>query len=194
VSATSSNVSGTSNTSALSVVNGTTLGGVTTINAALDVNSTADISDKLTLSKSSGVGLQVDAGATIAGDLTVTGDLNVNGSVTAVDTENLTVKDPIAEFGSNVTNTTDTGIIFARSSGEGVGNVAMFYDVSDTEFKLGYTNDTATNTSAVSTTGSLPVKVQGTLTTSGDVTVSTNVSVTDRVTTTNVHVTRIVFT
>ena len=154
---------------------------------------------KLTVTNTDAVALQVDGGATVAGSLSVSGDLNVTGSVTAVDTINLRVEDPIAEFGSNVTNTTDTGIIFSRSSGE-TGNVAMFYDVSTTEFKLGYTANTATDTTAVTTTGSLPVKVEGTLTTSGnatiesDLAVSANATVTDRITTTNVYVTRIVFT
>lgn len=160
------------------------------VDGALDLNSTADISDTLTLSKATGTGLKIDSSgalalnvpngsASIGGSLSVGGDLNVTGSVTAVETVNLRVDDPIAEFGSNVTNTTDTGLIFTRSSGE-TGNVAVFYDVDETRLTLGYTADSATDKYALSTTGSLPVYIDGSLEVAdGDLVVNTSGLVVD---------------
>jgi hypothetical protein len=160
------------------------------VDGAIDLNSTADISDTLTLSKATGTGLKIDSSgalalnvpngsASIGGSLSVGGDLNVTGSVTAVETVNLKVDDPIAEFGSNVTNTTDTGLIFTRSSGE-TGNVAVFYDVDETRLTLGYTADSATDKYALSTTGSLPVHIDGSLDVAGgDLVVNTSDLVVD---------------
>lgn len=160
------------------------------VDGALDLNSTADISDTLTLSKATGTGLKIDSSgalalnvpngsASIGGSLSVGGDLNVTGSVTAVETVNLRVDDPIAEFGSNVTNATDTGLIFTRSSGE-TGNVAVFYDVDETRLTLGYTADSATDSTTLSTTGALPVWIDGSLEVAGgDLVVNTSGLVVD---------------
>lgn len=181
-------VSGTTSLASASVTGTLSSGAATlasaTVNGAVDINSTADISDTLTLSKGSGIALNVpDGSASIGGSLTVNGDLNVTGSVTAIDTVNLRVDDPITEFGSNVTNTTDTGLIFARSAGEGTGNVALFYDVvnaSGSKLKLGYTLNSAADSTAISTTGALPVEIVGSLEVSGgDLVVNTSGLVVD---------------
>lgn len=154
------------------------------VSGPVDINATADISNTLTLSKTSGVGLSVTASATVGGDLSVSGDLNVTGNVTAVNTTNLEVADPIVSFGSNVTTIIDTGFIFNRHSDE-AGNVAMFYDASDTKLRLGYTNNDANETTLSTNGGVLPVEIEGSLSLNKDLTVNTD---TLKVDTTNARV------
>lgn len=178
---------------------------------SLYVDTTADITDTLTLSKSSGTGLKVDASAVVDGSLTVGGDLAISGNVTAVNTTNLEVDDPIVLFGSNVSALNDTGMIFGRPSGE--SNVAMFVDRSDANktLTIGLTDSSANETEIQLVSESvLPVKIQGSLQTTGNVIVDSRVGInkatpekdldidgemraTTSVTTANVFVTAIYF-
>ena len=50
----------------------------------------------------------------------------VDGSITVIETDNLSVKDPVLLLASGSTGTSDTGIIMKRADGD--ANVAIFYD------------------------------------------------------------------
>jgi hypothetical protein len=52
--------------------------------------------------------------------------VTVDGSITVIETDNLSVKDPVLLLASGSTGTSDTGIIMKRADGD--ANVAIFYD------------------------------------------------------------------
>ena len=91
---------------------------------------------------SNGVMSTAGSGFTIAGDtltvpnLTLTGNLQVNGTVTTVNTTTLVITDPIVQIGSNITDTTNVGLIF--TSGPSFANVAFgFTPASNTMILTG---------------------------------------------------------
>ena len=53
-------------------------------------------------------------------------NLTVDGGITVVETDNLSVKDPVLLLASGSTGTSDTGIIMKRADGD--SNVTIFYD------------------------------------------------------------------
>ena len=62
--------------------------------------------------------------------------ITVDGSITVIETDNLSVKDPVLLLAAGSTGTSDTGIIMKRSDGD--SNVAIFYD-EGVGLKLGHT-------------------------------------------------------
>ena len=52
--------------------------------------------------------------------------LTVDGNITVIETDNLSVKDPVLLLASGSTGTSDTGIIMKRADGD--SNVTIFYD------------------------------------------------------------------
>ena len=77
------------------------------------------------------VGSNVYIDDTGANKLTVTGNIHasgitLDGDVTIINTQNLSVKDPVILLASESTGTSDTGIIMKRADGD--ANVAVFYD------------------------------------------------------------------
>ena len=105
---------------------------------------------------SSAIQTQLDAkadlsGATFTGqvnmgdDLVVTGNLTINGDTTTANSVNLVVEDRIMMLANSVTGapSADVGILFNRGN---QGNAALFYDESDSTFKLSDTQDPASNT------------------------------------------------
>ena len=78
----------------------------------------------------------------VDGDTEITGNLLVGGTTTAVDTENLVVKDPIIQLG-DATTSVDSGLLLARPTN--TDNVYIGYDQSRTEFAIGFTDNHAEN-------------------------------------------------
>ena len=77
-------------------------------------------------------------------NVTVSGNLTVLGTTTTIDTENLTVKDPIIAL-SNVGAAVDSGIMLNRpAAGD---NVFTGFDHSLSEYTMGYTDSSALDTS-----------------------------------------------
>jgi hypothetical protein len=75
----------------------------------------------------------------IVGNIHASG-ITVDGTITTIETENLSVKDPIILLASESTGTSDTGIIMKRADGD--SNVAIFYD-EGVGLKIGHTLSTA---------------------------------------------------
>ena len=79
-------------------------------------------------------------GGTISGNVVVTGDLTVNGTTTTVNTQTLSVEDPLIELANqNAANTVDTGFYANYSLDAGVTTkyAGLFKDASDSDkFKL----------------------------------------------------------
>jgi len=79
-------------------------------------------------------------GGTISGNVTVTGDLTVNGTTTTVNTQTLSVEDPLIELANqNSANSVDTGFYANYSLDAGVTTkyAGLFKDAGDSDkFKL----------------------------------------------------------
>ena len=79
-------------------------------------------------------------GGTISGAVTITGDLTVNGTTTTVNTQTLSVKDPLIELANdNSANSVDTGFYANYSDDAGVTTkyAGLFKDAGDSDkFKL----------------------------------------------------------
>jgi hypothetical protein len=79
---------------------------------------------------------------TYGSDLTITGNLSVSGNVTAIDTTNVTIEDPLLLLASNQTGspTLDIGYIGQRGTSN---NIAFVWDESLTSFVTVYTDSRA---------------------------------------------------
>ena len=79
-------------------------------------------------------------GGTISGAVTITGDLTVNGTTTTVNTQTLSVKDPLIKLANdNSANSVDTGFYANYSEDAGVTTkyAGLFKDAGDSDkFKL----------------------------------------------------------
>jgi len=79
---------------------------------------------------------------TLPGNVTITGDLTVQGTATYIDSEVITVKDPIIVLNSGAAqasdNTYDIGILGERGMAE--DNVALFWDEDSDKFMAAYTS------------------------------------------------------
>ena len=79
---------------------------------------------------------------TYGSDLTITGNLSVTGNVTAIDTTNVTIEDPLLLLASQQTGspTVDIGYIGQRGTSN---NVASIWDESSQAFTTVYTDSTS---------------------------------------------------
>src|SRR6056300_246589 len=66
-----------------------------------------------------------DTKVRVMGNIHASG-ITVDGNITVIETDNLSVKDPVLLLASGSTGTSDTGIIMKRADGD--ANVAVFYD------------------------------------------------------------------
>ena len=115
--------------------------------------------------------LHVYSNAKVGGNLTVTGDLTVEGTTTTIDTETLTVEDPLIEVASNNTSTDAVDIgWYGKYAPSGTTLYAgLFRDTGDSKFKL-FRNLEEQPTTTVNTSGTgytvatLVADVEGTLT------------------------------
>ena len=82
--------------------------------------------------------LHVYSNAKVGGNLTVTGDLTVEGTTTTIDTQTLTVEDPLIEVASNNTSTdaVDIGWYGKYAPSGTVLYAGLFRDTGDGKFKL----------------------------------------------------------
>ena len=82
--------------------------------------------------------LHVYSNAKVGGNLTITGDLTVNGTTTTIDTQTLTVEDPLIEVASDNTSTDVVDIgWYGKYAPSGTTLYAgMFRDTGDGKFKI----------------------------------------------------------
>lgn len=157
--------------------------GAGTFDSSLAVNGSGNA---LTVANNAVISGQMRAtSGLIDTSLQVTGDLIVSGNVTSIESTNLVVNDPIVEFGRTNTNSgavLDVGMVFRQPSGN--SNVATFFSGSDSKYYIGYTSNSA-NDSGLTVTGSLPVQINGSLTTTGSASVGTDLTVSSNVSTSN---------
>jgi len=115
--------------------------------------------------------LHVYSNAKVGGNLTVTGDLTVEGTTTTIDTQTLTVEDPLIEVASNNTSTDAVDIgWYGKYAPSGTTLYAgLFRDTGDSKFKL-FRNLEEQPTTTVNTSGTgytvatLVADLEGTLT------------------------------
>jgi hypothetical protein len=110
----------------------------------------------------------------VSGDLVVTGNITSAGQIANISVENTVFKDGLIELGhGNIASdiTMDLGHVMSRPQGS--SNVAAFFDEDEGKYTLCYTTTTATNETEVNikTDEDLDVHIQGTLTTTGNVSV-----------------------
>ena len=78
---------------------------------------------------------------TVGGNATVTGNLTVNGTTTTIDSETLTIEDPLLTLAKNnsggAANTFDQGLFFNRGSDD---NVSFLWDESADQFAFAVTS------------------------------------------------------
>jgi hypothetical protein len=92
---------------------------------------------------------------TLSGDVTITGNLNVQGNATFIESQTVTVKDPIIVLNEGAsqatTNTYDIGILGERGSEQ--DNVAFFWDEDTDKFMAVYTSATGSDVQVMPVVG-----------------------------------------
>jgi len=128
----------------------------------------------MTLSGLSGANPSAGGDLNVSGDLVVTGNITSAGQIANISVENTVFKDGLIELGLGNINSgmqMDLGHVMTRPGN--LSNVAAFYDESGKKYTLCHTVTTATNATVVDikTDEDLDVHIQGTLTTTGNVSV-----------------------
>ena len=128
----------------------------------------------MTLSGLSGANPSAGGDLNVSGDLVVTGNITSAGQIANISVENTVFKDGLIELGLGNINSgmqIDLGHVMTRPGN--LSNVAAFYDESGKKYTLCHTVTTATNATVVDikTDEDLDVHIQGTLTTTGNVSV-----------------------
>ena len=84
---------------------------------------------------------------TLGGNVTITGDLTVQGSTTTVESQTLTVKDPLIELNSGIgdNNPHDLGLIMMRGASDVGENVGFIWDETADRFKVIFTPNDASD-------------------------------------------------
>ena len=157
VSATTLSTSGAATLASAGVTNNLTVGGTSTLAGALTLNA-------------SGNGLLVSNNALIQGGLQVNGNLTVDGELTVLTTNNLVVEDPIIELGNvhsqGLGVSYDVGMVFTQPSGS---NVATFYDIDATKYRICKTTNSAHDTT-ISSQQAIDMEVTGNVTATDTIT------------------------
>jgi hypothetical protein len=101
---------------------------------------------------------------TLGGNVTITGDLTVQGSTTTVESQTLTVKDPLIELNTGIgdTNPHDLGIIMMRGASDVGENVGFIWDETVDRFKVIFTPNDASD-SVITSYGYAPMAIGDTL-------------------------------
>jgi hypothetical protein len=115
--------------------------GVTQIsNTASTITGLATNGDITLTPNGTGV-VAISSAMTVAGNTTVTGNLTVNGTTTTIDSETLTIEDPLLTLAKNnsggAANTFDQGLFFNRGSDD---NVSFLWDESADQFAFAVTS------------------------------------------------------
>ncbi|BCV07194.1 MAG: hypothetical protein Ct9H90mV2_100 [Prasinovirus sp.] len=142
---------------------------ITTVSNDLSDNSSRittvsnDLSDNSSRIDSLGDGAHTFTGVkTFEDDIILESNLRVNGSLTYANTVNMIVSDPIIELGANNQHTNDLGLVLTRHGNSGNdSNVTIFYDESQDNLKIGYTDNSAAETTLTTTTTGLDVSITG---------------------------------
>jgi len=101
------------------------------------------------------------------GDVWIGGELFVAGNTSTINTQNLTIKDPIIELARNNPGINDIGVMMTRTVAG--SNVAMIYKEDSDQLSFGYTASNATDQNVVlNASNPLDVKVYGDLYTTGN--------------------------
>jgi len=101
------------------------------------------------------------------GDVWIGGELFVAGNTSTINTQNLTIKDPIIEIARNNPGINDIGVMMTRTVAG--SNVAMIYKEGSDQLSFGYTASNATDQNVVlNASNPLDVKVYGDLYTTGN--------------------------
>ena len=83
----------------------------------------------------------ISSAMTVAGNTTVTGNLTVNGTTTTIDSETLTIEDPLLQLAKNnsggAANSFDQGLFMNRGSDD---NVSFLWDESADQFAFAVTS------------------------------------------------------
>jgi hypothetical protein len=108
---------------------------------------------------------------TLGGNVTITGGLTVQGSTTTVESQTLTVKDPLLELNTGIgnNNPNDLGIIMMRGASDVGENVGFIWDENVDRFKVIFTPNDASD-SVIATHGYAPMAM-GTALLASDVTI-----------------------
>ena len=134
-----------------------------TSNASRVTSLETDLADNSSRIDSLGDGAHTFAGVkTFQDDIILESNLRVNGDLTYANTVNMIVSDPIIELGANNQHTNDLGLVLTRHGNSGNdSNVAIFYDESHDNLKIGYTDDSASQTTLSTTATGLDVSITG---------------------------------
>ena len=142
---------------------------ISTVSSDLADNSSrittvsSDLADNSSRIDSLGDGAHTFTGVkTFQDDIILESNLRVNGSLTYANTVNMIVSDPIMELGANNQHTNDLGLVLTRHGNSGNdSNVAIFYDETADNLKIGYTDDGASQTTLSTTATGLDVSITG---------------------------------
>ena len=142
---------------------------ITIVSSNLSDNSSrittvsSDLADNSSRIDSLGDGAHTFTGVkTFEDDIILESNLRVNGSLTYANTVNMIVSDPIIELGANNQHTNDLGLVLTRHGNLGNdSNVAIFYDESQDNLKIGYTDNSASETTLTTTATGLDVSITG---------------------------------
>ena len=128
----------------------------------------------MTLSGLSGANPSAGGDLNVSGDLVVTGNITSAGQIANISVENTVFKDGLIELGlGNINSGIEMDLGHVMSRPDNLSNVAVFFDESTDKYTFCHTVTTATNATAVDikTDEDLDVHIQGTLTTTGNVSV-----------------------
>lgn len=104
------------------------------------------------------------------GDVWIGGELFVEGNTSTINTQNLTIKDPIIEIARNNPGINDIGVVMTRTIAG--SNVGIIYKESNDELSFGYTGSNATTQNITFNAGNpLNVRVYGDIHSTGNTTV-----------------------
>ena len=90
------------------------------------------------------------------------GNLIVDGELTVLTTQNLVIQDPLIELGNTNTNAgavVDVGMVFRQPQAN--SNVAVFYDASDSKYRVCLTENGAYDTSITPSADLIDMEVTG---------------------------------
>ena len=115
--------------------------GVTQISNTASTITGLSTNGNITLTPNGTGVVAITSAATVGSNLTVTGDLTVNGTTTTIDSQTLTVEDPLIQLAKNNSggdaNTFDQGLFFNRGS---LDNVSFLWDESADQFVFAVTS------------------------------------------------------
>ena len=115
---------GASTLASAAITNNATVGGT------LDVTGTTTLAG-LTAGASTLESAVINNNAQVVGNLTVTGDLQIEGSQTVVDTQSITITDPIIQINNNGNSDVISGVKFLKSSTLNAAQAGLFRTPAD---------------------------------------------------------------